>query len=136
MSSMLTSGSRTGLDPHQPIGQFLQELTYVCTPHHGVTTLNILCYSTYRHKMYQHAQKTHEYSYRIKDRYRHEHPDEASGSSTTIANGSTGDFKESSEDPEHLQETPLHPLDTYDYTDIPEPQLGAQYRIVSGTALV
>ncbi|KAI0687556.1 caspase domain-containing protein [Earliella scabrosa] len=105
------------LDPHQPIGKFLKAITY---------------------KMYDHAQNTHEFSHRMKAKYRREHPLEEPGSSTgssTVTESASGGSGTSATDVSQAsgggpaQRDDSHPLDAYEYSEIPEPQLGGQRRI-------
>ncbi|TFK85483.1 hypothetical protein K466DRAFT_601123 [Polyporus arcularius HHB13444] len=95
------------LEPHQPIGKFLQELT---------------------HKMYDHAQKTHRWSQRQKDHYKITHRRDASDS--TLQSSSATEGGESGKQLAHAQVQVLeHALDNLDFVTIPEPQLGAQHRV-------
>ena len=90
--------------------------------------------------MYDHAQNTHEFSHRMKAKYRREHPLEEAGSSTgssTITESASGGSGTSVTDVSQAsgggpaQRDDSHPLDAYEYSEIPEPQLGGQRRIVS-----
>ncbi|KAI0685062.1 caspase domain-containing protein [Cerioporus squamosus] len=90
------------LEPRQPIGKFLQELT---------------------HKMYDHAQKTHRWSQRQKDNYKITHPRDASDSTLQSTGAAEAEVERSGR---QMQE---HALDVLDFVSVPEPQLGAQQRV-------
>ncbi|KAI0754083.1 caspase domain-containing protein [Daedaleopsis nitida] len=104
------------LDPHQPIGKFLQAITY---------------------KMYDHAQHTHQYSIRMKDRYRQTHPLEGTGSTGSSASANAGtsasvttmgastDTAASLTESDSGRQSPTHPLDKLEFIEIPEPQVRA-----------
>ncbi|RPD69581.1 hypothetical protein L226DRAFT_575568 [Lentinus tigrinus ALCF2SS1-7] len=93
------------LEPHQPIGKFLQELT---------------------HKMYDHAQRTHQWSQRQKNNYKITHRRDASDSTVQSSATETYGSVQKSHAQSQLQE---HALDNLDFVSIPEPQLGAQHRV-------
>lgn len=73
--------------------------------------------------MYEHAQKTHEWSKKRKESYKKKHPTELEDTST-IAD-SDGETRADA-----CTRDELHPLDLYDYADVPAPQLGGQCRLV------
>ena len=100
--------------------------------------LTVLC----RYKMYDHAQNTHEFSHRMKAKYRREHPLEEAGSSTSssslterasgpVLTGATGVDVSEESGGGRAQRDDSHTLDAYEFSEIPEPQLGGQRRIVS-----
>ena len=98
--------------------------------------LTVFC----RYKMYDHAQNTHEFSHRMKAKYRREHPLEEAGSSTSsLTERASGTGPTNATDVNVSQESgggraqrdDSHPLDAYEFSEIPEPQLGGQRRIVS-----
>ncbi|KAI1797332.1 peptidase C14 [Ganoderma leucocontextum] len=89
-------------EPHQPIGGFIRDLT---------------------DKMYEHAQKTHEWSKKRKESWKRKHP--ASEDSSTLADSDS----ETQLEADASARDQLHPLDLYDYGDVPAPQLGGQCRL-------
>ncbi len=79
--------------------------------------------------MYDHAQRTHAWSKKRKESWRRKHPE--SEDSSTLADSESevmqGDERAGDE---------FHPLDLYDYGDVPAPQLGGQCRLVCSIAVV
>ncbi|PIL35792.1 hypothetical protein GSI_02522 [Ganoderma sinense ZZ0214-1] len=88
-------------EPNLPISGFVRELT---------------------DKMYEHAQKTHQWSKKRKESWKRKHPEPED--SSTLA-----DTESEVTHAEARAADELHPLDLYDYGDVPAPQLGGQCRL-------
>lgn len=81
--------------------------------------------------MYDHAQHTHQYSIRMKDKYRQNHPLEHAGSSagasasasTSASVTSTSVSSDAARQLHSQRESETHPLDILEYHEIPEPQV-------------
>lgn len=79
-------------------------------------------------KMYEHAQKTHQWSKKRKESWRRKHPE---SEDSTLA-----DSESVLTDADARARDELHPLDLYDYGDVPAPQLGGQCRLVCVSAIM
>ena len=82
--------------------------------------------------MYEHSEKTHEYSQKRKLSWKQKHPPPAPGSGASSAVGSSGSAASTAVEAAHgRHESGQHPLDALEFVNTSEPQLGGNNRIVS-----
>ena len=82
--------------------------------------------------MYEHSEKTHEFSQKRKLSWKQKHPPPVSGSGTSSAVGSSSSAASTAVEAAHGRYEPgQHPLDGLEFVNTSEPQLGGNSRIVS-----